>query len=464
MDITPATGKTNKTIVLVVSCMAAFIMPFSMTSVNIALPTIGADFSLSAVMIAWVVTANILAAGIALVPSGRFADIHGRRKIFIFSSVLMFVAFLTAALAPNYTVLIIARVLQGIGAGMSNATYMAILISTYPASDRGKVLGINVASVYIGISTAPVIGGFLTQRFGWPSIFYTCAVIALVIFITSIWKIKEEWAEAKGEKFDLTGTVLLGIGMIATIYGVTLLPTLTGILIFVAGLAMLGIFVFWESKIKSPIININLFRHNRVFAFSNIACLLNYMATFCVSFLLVLYLQYIKGFTPFEAGLILLVQPVIQTIVAPLAGRLSDKIEPQLVSTTGMVLTTAGLVMFAFLNDNTTISYVIITQIITGLGFGSFASPNTNAIMSSVDKKYFGVSSAIIGTMRTMGQLLSQGIITLLFALFIGHESITPVHYPAFMYSTQIVFIISAVLCLIGTFTSLYSSNKFAKK
>jgi EmrB/QacA subfamily drug resistance transporter len=435
-----------------------------MAGVNVALPSIGKEFSLNAVLLAWIVTVIVLATGVALVPAGRIADIYGRRKIFIYSSVLMFIGYLTAALAPNITILMVARVLQGIGAGMSSATYMAILISVYPASERGKVLGINVAAVYIGLSTAPVIGGFLTQSLGWRSIFYICAGIALIIIIASIWKIKGEWAEAKGEKFDTLGSVLLGIGMIAVIYGVTLLPTLPGILIFIAGLVMLGLFVFWELRTKSPVINLNLFRHNRVFAFSNVATLLNYMATSCVSFLLVLYLQYIKGFKPFEAGLILLVQPVLMAIVAPLAGRLSDEVKPQLVFTAGMVLTTAGLVMFAFLDNDTPIIYVIISQVVIGIGFGAFASPNTNAIVSSVDKKYYGVSSAVIGTMRTVGQMLSQGMITLLFALFIGHESITPVYYPAFLHSTQIIFIISAVFCFAGIFASLYSTRNGVNK
>ncbi len=451
------TNKTNKTIVLIVACTAAFILPFSMAGVNVALPSIGKEFSLNAVLLAWIVTTIVLATGVALVPAGRIADIYGRRKIFIYSSVLMFIGYLAAALAPDITVLMVARVMQGIGAGMSNATYMAILISVYPANERGRVLGINVASVYIGLSTAPVIGGILTQSLGWRSIFYICAGIALIILIASIWKIKREWMEAKGEKFDTIGSSLLGIGMVAIIYGVTLLPNLPGILVFTAGLVMLGFFVLWELRTKSPVLNLNLFRHNRVFAFSNVATLLNYMATSCVSFLLVLYLQYIKGFKPFEAGLVLLVQPVIMAIVAPLAGRLSDKIKPQIVSTTGMVLTTAGLAMFSLLNNNTTIIYIILCQVVIGIGFGAFASPNTNAIVSSVEKKYYGVSSAVIGTMRTVGQMLSQGMITLLFALIIGHESITPVHYPAFLHSAQIIFIISAVFCFAGIFASFYS-------
>ncbi len=456
---------TNRTLVLIITCIAAFIMPFSMAGVNIALPKIESDFALNAVLLTWVVTATVLAAGVALVPSGRLGDIYGRRKLFIISAILMFVSFITAALAPNYTVLIVARVFQGIGAGMSSATFTAILVSVYPASERGKVLGINVAAVYIGLSVAPVIGGFMTQYLGWRSIFHLCAALSLIIVIAGIWKIKGEWIEAKGEKFDLLGTIILTVSLVAIIYGVTILETWPGILIFIVGLVLLGLFIYVEMRTKSPVMNIDLFRRNRVFAFANISTLLNYMATFAVSMLLSLYLQKIKGFDSFTAGLTLLVQPALQVIVAPLAGRLSDRVKPQMVSAAGMVLTTIGLIMFAFLDNDTPITYIIITQIIIGLGFGTFASPNTNAIMGAVEKKYLGIASAVVGTMRTMGQMISQGMITLMFAIFIGQELISVENYPAFLHSIRLIFIISAAFCFAGIFASLVSSrNQPSKK
>jgi len=448
------TGQTNKTIVLIVTSMAAFIMPFSSAGVNVALPTIGNEFSLNAVLLSWVLTANVLAAGIFLVPAGRIADIFGRRKIFIYSAVVQFLSYLAAALAPSNTIFMVARVFQGVGAGMSAATYPAILVSVYPAEERGKVLGINVSAVYIGLSIAPVIGGLMTQYLGWRSIFYLCSLFALAIISIAVSQIKREWAEAKGEKFDIIGSVIFGVALIAVIYGVSILPSVPALFIFIAGLAMLVLFVFWESRVKSPVVNINLFRHNRVFAFSNLATLLNYMATFAISMMLSLYLQYVKGFDPRLTGLVLLSQPAVQTIVAPLAGRISDKVRPQFVSSAGMVLTTIGLVMFAFLQNNTPIFYVVISQVVVGLGFGAFASPNTNAIVSSVDKKYLGVASAVIGTMRTLGQMFSLGIITLLFALFIGHEQITG-NIAAFLQSNRVIFIISAALCSAGIFASL---------
>ncbi|MBN1368149.1 MAG: MFS transporter [Dehalococcoidales bacterium] len=460
MALTKEHKATNKTVVLIVTSIAAFIMPFSMASVNVALPTISNEFSLNAVLLSWIVTANTLATGIALVPTGRLADIYGRRKFFIYGTIVQFVSFLIAALAPSYTVLIIARVFQGIGTGMAAATYPAILVSVYPANERGKVLGINVAAVYAGLSLAPVIGGLMTQYLGWRSIFYMCALFALVIITAVILKIKDEWTEAKGEKFDIIGSIIFGVALIAIVYGISILPEVSGIVILLAGLVLLILFVLWELKVRSPVIDINLFRHNRVFAFSNIATLLNYMAIFAILMLLSLYLQYIKGFDPSYTGMLLLFQPAVQVVIAPLAGRLSDKVRPQYISSAGMVLTTIGLGMFAMLNSNTSIIYIIISQIVIGLGAGAFASPNSNAIISSVDKKYYGVANAVIGTMRTMGQMLSLGIITLLFTIFIGHQQITVEYYPAFLLSIRVIFIVSAVLCIGGIISSLISSKK----
>jgi MFS family permease len=215
------------------------------------------------------------------------------------------------------------------------------------------------------------------------------------------------------------------------------------------------IFVRWEIKQKHPILQIELFKNNIVFAFSNLAALINYSATFAVSFLLSLYLQYIKGFTPEKAGLILIAQPVMMAIFSPLAGILSDRIEPLIIASIGMALTTAGLVMLIFVGNGASIGFIIVSLIILGLGFGLFSSPNTNAVMGSVERKFYGVASGMLGTMRLTGQTFSLGISLLLFALYIGRVEITPEYYPLFLKSMRTAFIIMAILCFLGIFASI---------
>jgi MFS family permease len=313
---------------------------------------------------------------------------------------------------------------------------MAILTSVFPPNERGRALGINAAAVYVGLSIGPPLGGFLTQYLGWRSVFYINIPLGLITLVAALWKLKGEWAEAKGEKFDLVGSIFYGLSLIALVLGFSKLPAMTGVWLVVGGTVGLFTFIQWEMRMKSPILNLTLFRHNTVFSLSNLAALINYMATNAVTFLLSLYLQYIKGLTPKDTGWILIVQPAVMAVLSPLAGRLSDRIEPRVLASLGMAVTTAGLG-------------------ILGMGFALFSSPNSNAIMGSVDRKFYGIASGTLGTMRITGQMFSLGIATLLFSIYIGQVEIVPEYYPLFLESTKMAFIIFAALCFGGIFASL---------
>ncbi len=316
-------------------------------------------------------------------------------------------------------------------------------------------MGINVASVYTGLSLGPFLGGFLTQHLGWRSIFLANVPLGLIIIVLIFWKLKGEWAEAKGEKFDFAGSIIYSITLIAIMYGFSLLPAMSGAWLILMGALGIFSFVKWEMKVESPVLNINLFRNNTVFAFSNLAALINYSATFAVSFLLSLYLQYIKGLSPQNAGIILVSQPVVMAIFSPFAGRLSDRIEPRIVASTGMSLTVVALFLFTFLNDKTTLEFIVVSLILLGFGLALFSSPNTNAVMSSVENRFYGVASGTIGTMRLTGQMLSMGIAMLIFAIYIGRVQITPEYYSLFLSSAKTAFTVFAVLCFVGIFASL---------
>ncbi len=445
----------SKGVALLVATMASFFTPFTASSVNIALPKIGEEFSMSAVALGWVATSYLLAAAMFLVPFGRIADIHGRKKVLTSGMIVYTAASLLSALAPSAFLLICFRVLQGIGAAMLFGTGIAILTSVFPAKERGKVLGINVASVYIGLSLGPTLGGIMTQHFGWRSIFLVTLPMGVAIIVAVLWKLKGEWAEAKGEKFDLIGAIIYAPALAAIMYGFSSLPAITGG--WLIGVGTLGILAFIrrETKVKSPVLNLSLFSHNTVFSFSSLAALINYSATFAVGFLLSLYLQYIKGLRPDQAGLVLIAQPLVQAVLSPFAGRLSDRIEPRVIASVGMALTTIGLVLLTVLKENTGLTFITATLVLLGLGFALFSSPNTNAIMSSVERKFYGVASGTVGTMRLTGQMLSLGIVMMVLALYVGREQITPAYYPLFLKSVKTAFTIMAILCLGGIFASL---------
>ncbi|MEJ2285984.1 MAG: MFS transporter [Desulfobacterales bacterium] len=417
------------------------------------------EFKTNAVMLSWVATSYLLAAAVALVPFGKLADIYGRKKIFLIGQIIVTIMSLLAAISVSAAMLIVVRILQGVGGAMVFATSIAILTSVYPPQERGRVLGIAVAAVYIGLSCGPFFGGWLTQHFSWRSIFIVNIPLGLSIILLVVWKLKGEWADAEGDSFDFAGSLIYGLAIVAIMYGITIIPAMASIGLILAGILALAGFVKWETRVRYPVFEVHLFIENRTFAFSCLAALVNYSATFAVAFLLSLYLQYIKGLTPQGAGVVLIAQPIVMAVFSPLAGKLSDKMEPRIIASLGMALTTLGLILLALVNQQTTLLFVISSLMVLGFGFALFSSPNMNAIMGSVDKKYYGIASGSVGTMRLLGQMLSMGIATLVIALYIGRLRITPDLYPLLISSIKVAFIISACLCAAGIFFSLYRGN-----
>jgi len=444
----------------IVAGLAAFLAPFMGSAVNIALPSIGREFKADAVMLGWVASAYILAAAVFLVPFGKLADIHGRKKIFLSGILVYTAASLFCAVSTSVSVLIGFRILQGIGAALIFGTSVAILTSVFPPGQRGKALGINTASTYLGLSLGPVLGGLLTQQFGWRSIFVLNLPLGLIIIAFVLAMLKGEWAEAKGERFDLFGAAFYGLTLIGIMLGFSRLPQKTGFVLFAAGIVLAAGFVLRETKTDNPLLKIELFRENRVFAFSNLAALINYSATFAVGFFVSLYLQYLKGMSPRSAGLVLIAQPVMMTLFSPFAGRLSDKVEPRIVASLGMAISSFGLLLLAFLRADSGLVFVIASLAVLGFGFALFSSPNTNAVMCSVEKKLYGVASATLGTMRLVGQMFSMGMAMMIFSVLVGRIQITAANQGSFLQAVRTGFVIFAALCFAGVFASLARGNR----
>ncbi len=440
---------------LLVATLASFLTPFMGSSLNVALPTLGAEFGMDAITLSWVPTSYLLAAAMCLVPFGRLADIYGRKRLFLYGVSVYTVTSLVCALAGSTIVLIGSRILQGIGGAMMLGIGVAILTSVFPATQRGRVLGFNSAAVYLGLSLGPFIGGYLTQQLGWRSIFLVNLPLGTLMVFAVLWRLKGAWAEARGAKLDIAGSLVYSTALITVMYGFSLLPGASGAGLIAAGVVAMGLFVRLEAKAESPMLDTRLFRVNRVFAFSNLAALINYSATFAVGFLLSLYLQYIKGLTPQQAGVVLVAQPAVMALGSPYAGRLSDRVEPRILASWGMALIVAGLLVFAFLSAATPLGVIIGGLLILGLGFALFSSPNTNAVMSSVDRSLYGVAGATLATMRMTGQMLSIGIAMLIFALLMGRVQITPDSSSRFLTSVNVAFGVFAALCVCGVFASL---------
>jgi EmrB/QacA subfamily drug resistance transporter len=445
--------------ILYISIISSFIVPFIGSSINVALPTIGSELKMNAITLSWIATIYLLTSAVFLVPFGKLADIKGRKKIYLTGIVIFTVSSTFCGISGNSVFLLIFRALQGVGSAMMFSTGMAILTSIYPAKERGKALGINASSVYIGLSLGPFLGGFLTQHLGWRSIFFILVPIGLLLFLLVITKLKGEWKDNIHHDFDIYGSIFYGISLVFLIYGFSKLPELNGFILTFGGIILIFVFISFELKQKYPVVELSLFKKNKIFRYSNLSALINYSATFALVFLLSLYFQYIRKYSPRETGIFLITQPVIMAVFSPVTGKLSDRIEARYLSSIGMAISAIGLLIFVFLNANTPIIAIIFNLIIIGMGLALFASPNNNAIMSSIDKKHYGVGSAMLGTMRLIGQMLSMGIAVMILSIFIGKSNITPENSSQFLMSIKVTFLIFSVLCFSGIFASMARGN-----
>ncbi len=446
--------KTRRAVAFVVN-LGAFLTPFMAASLNLGLPAMGRDLSMGAVALSWVASAFLLAAAVCTVPFGRIADIYGRRRILLYGNVLFTLSSLLSALSINATMMLVARVLQGTGAAMLFATGTAMLTSVFPPGERGRVLGNNVTAVYLGLASGPFVGGFLTQHFGWRSIFVVNFLLGVVLCAVVAWKLRAEWAEARGEAFDRLGALLYGAALVALMVGFARLSSNAGRALLLLGLAGLAGFIVWERRAASPVLNVGLFRANPVFAFSSLAALIHYSATFAVTFMLSLFLQSVQGHSPQSSGLVMIAQPLMMAAFSPLAGRLSDRIEPRLLASFGMALTTLGVFFLAFVRAGTSPLLIVADLLMLGFGFAFFSSPNTNAVMSSLEKRHLGVGSGILGTMRVLGQNLSMGVVMMIIGICLGARPVGHATQTEFLRSMHLIFFVFSGLGVLGVMASL---------
>jgi MFS family permease len=339
-------------------------------------------------------------------------------------------------------------------------TSMAIITSVFQPGERGRAIGINITATYLGLSCGPVVGGLLTHYLGWRSIFAFLLPFGIVSIILINRKIKTEWADAVGEKFDWRGSLIYGIALASFMFGFSKLPSSLGWIGIVIAVLMAAVFLIFENKISNPVFDIRLIIRNRVFAFSGLAALINYSATSAIGFFISLYLQYLKGLDARTAGLIMISQPIAMTLLSPVAGKLSDKKNPGVIASIGMGITASGLILLCFISEATSDYLIVLLLLLMGIGFGLFSSPNSNAIMSSVEKRYLGVASGVVGTMRMIGQMMSMGIAMMLISLYIGKQTINPTTYPGLISAMRTGFLIFSVLSIFGIFASLARHGK----
>ena len=441
---------------LAVVLITNFFSPFCASALNIAVPHIGTEFHSSATSLTWIVVSYVLTNALLSIPFGRIADIYGRKPILRAGILLFFIAALLNIFSPNMQLFFMFRVLQGIGASMIFATNTAILIEAYPASNRGSVLGISVAAVYSGHACGPVIGGLLTHTFGWRAVFVVISSLALIAFIMSMTRFPKEEKRRAAQKLNSSSIILYIPSLGLLMYGlVSFAQNILSYCCLAAGAVLVVIFIRHEIHTEVPVIEVRLFSGNRVFSLSTLASLFNFASIFAITYLMSLYLQLARGFNADVSGLILISQPILQIVLSPIAGRLSDKKSPAAIASIGMACCTGALFMFSFLNEHTPILYIVAGLLLTGLGVGLFSSPNSNVILGAVSNKDYGVATSVLSTSRTVGQVVGMAIITIVINKVIGNISIEHVTPGALVLDMHISFLIFTVICAVGILFSL---------
>ena len=448
--------------VITVVVITAFITTFTGSALNLSIPDIGSQFGASAGRMGWLVSGYTLSVAAFSVPFGRLADITSRRNVLIAGIALFVACCIAALLSGSMAMLLISRVMQGVGAAMIFSTNTAVLISAFPGEQRGRALGYSLASTYVGLSAGPVIGGALNHNFGWRSIFVFIGILGVVALAAALMKLPAEkrtepYAPGSGRRsFDAAGNVIYMISIFLLMYGLSEAGNgAVYIAVAAAGAAVGIIFVSHEMKSADPVVDIRLFRENKGYAFSNLSAMLNYGATFAISYLISIYLQVVMGYSSQTAGLIMIFQPLIMALLSPVAGRLSDRFSPFRMSSLGMALCAAGTFMFIFTGLQTHLVFIIAALVVTGLGFAMFSSPNTNAVMSCVEKEDYGVASSILATMRSIGHTFSMVIVTITVTVLASDMALADVPADVLIKVIRVSFIVFTAICIAGVFISL---------
>ena len=453
--------KGQKTIIFVV-ITTAFATTFAGSALNLSIPDIGKEFGAGAGLVGWLVTAYMLTVAALSVPFGRIADLSGRKRILTVGILIFSLSAAAASFGISIWMLILLRVMQGTGGAMIFSTSTAVLISAFPQKDRGKVLGLSIASTYVGLSAGPVVGGLLNHNLGWRWIFAVTAAIGFLVFVIAWRKLPAQTQEkTAADCYDWPGS-LLYVGMIVlTMYGLSELSTDPVPVGMLAAGILLGIFfVRREWRMKEPVVQIRMFRSNPAYSFSNLAALLNYGATFAIGYLMSIYLQVVMGYSSQTAGLILIVQPALMALLSPYTGRLSDRISPFKLASFGMALCAAGLLVFSFAGRETPLWVIISGLVITGVGFAFFSSPNTNAVMDCVEKKDYGVASSILATMRSIGHTASMVAVTAIVSVYMGNQELTEASPGLLIKTVHTAFLIFTAVCGAGILISLKRKTK----
>ncbi len=473
----PESLATRRTALLILTSIGAFMPPLDGSILAVALPVMGAELHLSFAATLWAQATYLVTMALLLIPLGRWSDQPGRLNAYLGGAGIFTLGSLLAALAGGAPMLLLGRVVQGIGGALLGATSAALVTVAFPKEQRGKALGINVMAVYAGLSVGPPLGGFLVEHFGWRSIFLVNLPVGAMVLLWG-WPLRRLELPPHGRaRIDMAGAALLACAFTALLVPLTfashwgwVTARTWGPLVLVVPL--LAAFLAWERRVAVPLVDLDLLQANRLFAAANLAALLNYMALYAIGLLTAAHLQLALNLKPRLAGWILLGQPLTQAILAPLAGRLSDRFGSRMLATSGMAAVALGMLLLGHFGGGTALGPMVASLAVVGLGLAAFSAPNTNAVMGAVAPNQLSLAGAFLSTMRVTGMALSVALLGGIAAHDLGPGGwkalvaggADTASIAAFVHGYRTAMLVGAGLALLGAGASLVRGQGLGMK
>ncbi|MBX3279318.1 MAG: MFS transporter [Acidobacteria bacterium] len=459
---------TRKWLAFASIAMGTFMAYVDMNIVNIALPVIARDYGVGLSDVKWVVTAYLLMVTALVVIFGRIADLYGRKRLYVFGFSVFTIGAALCSIAPTLWMLIACRAIEGIGGAALMANGSAILTESFPPEERGKALGSLGSVIALAALAGPLLGGIVSENFGWRTIFLLVVPVGVIGSVLALRALPSGGAGRQGERFDFGGAVTLVAGLTCFLFLTSSMSSTdggqsTGAMLLIGMTVLMAGFLLIESRVAHPLLDLSLFR-NRAFSAAIVASFLSFWAMSVLSFLLPFYLDRVKGMSPTQIGVLFIPVPLILFIVAPLAGRLSDRFGARLICTSGAVVNFLALLGMSTLSTETSTLGVILRMLPFGVGSGLFTPPNNSAIMGAVPKSRLGIASGMISAIKSLGSMSGVAVTSFLFVIlqqYFRRQAIGPgaatadLERETFASAVAALFLISAAIVVVVIFTSL---------
>ena len=457
-DAPQAAAPGGRWLILLPVGVGTFMSALDGSVVNTVLPLLRGELRTSVAGVEWVMTVYLLVVSALLLGVGRAGDLYGHKRIYITGFLLFIVGSALCGLAPSVGALVGMRGVQAVGAAMLYANSPAILTKSFPAAQRGRVLGAQVTFTYLGLTTGPSLGGWLAAAFGWRSIFYINVPLGVLAVALALSVIEDDRPEGDAEPFDFAGAALFTSGLVALLvalnqghawgWGSPRTMALLG-----AAALLLALFFFVERGRANPMLDLSLFR-SRVLSASTATALLNYICLYSVLFVVPFLLIQARGLDTQRAGLVMTAQPIVVALVTPFSGTLSDRIGSRTLAALGMLVLSAGLVLLAVAAGSASLAPVAGALGVVGLGIGLFVSPNNSALMGAAPRQRQGIAAGILATARNVGMVLGVGLAGAVFTTVIAHSGPDAA---AVVRGAQASLFVAAAVAACGVATALTS-------